>query len=856
MKLGQLLVASSRSAALFVTLAWLAAGCQKNTSSAPMVAKLDTQPVSAAPIAAQKLAAEKETQARKAGLVAAETADFVTPSDSPAVVSKVTLNKDSVLKKTFLYGTDLQYSSIGEVSLSLIRQSETTGLQIAFFRVVDDQLQLLADQRAQFESDVNHPERLLHVFPILAQDEKTITVQISRASPVLNTVIAGEKAQPVRTSWVRSVEYIAESQILMFETSIELADGKIAEFAESLYPRETVVPADAKPIFNDEELEPLAKRYRFLDMGDVFIDKDGKRIKTKIASRFASTPGTTIDWYVTPNIPDEYIPAVKAGLEGWNRYSQKMWGKDIVAFKGRLPAGVKLGDPRYNIVNWDSVAQAGAAYESQATDPLTGLTSHSLIYLPKAWINIGKKYWDEGGPSEADQARIARLRESIAGGSMLGRKLPVHCLADAMDKISTEGRLNSEEFAKELLKGVIFHEVGHALGLAHNFKGSLSFNPADPKSAFTTSIMDYNQYHLEKAAFDGLDSASGPLLEYDRQILSVLYNGGKDVASTDPVLPTCEDSETDSLDDGVDPLCIRYDAGHDPTEQLGLTIALIKSEDAMDRKQRSLSVSLKSLSAELGDASAVKTKEEAQAAVLKIVKAANGLVNFYYFNGAQALTYMTRANIRELRKFKAESLPAEYNEKELRARAIEGVRYATSAETLAPVVKTALENLTALVKAWLLTTNYVTALAQDKQADELKSLTGKLAALPAALEKVTLMKMRAKIFADMTASEKSPFFFLENGPQTIDFEREVAQILARAVTDKLADGSARIVDERLIAAKSLKTFAGTAVGSQFVSDAIDGVKAEVRGARDLETRSNAVAVLKLLTAPAEKEKDK
>ncbi len=667
----------SFSTVFALTLVAALSACTKSTPSVPsMVTKVETAAQGpSAPEAGLTLAALKDQAAIKSGLTEIDTHEFITPSDSVPVVSKVTLNKDAIFKKALLYGTDLQYSSIGEVSLSLIRQSEAGGQTLAYFRIADQQLQLLADQRHLFESDINHPERLIQQFPILAQDEQTITIEIKHASPVLNTAIAGSKAAPVRTSWVRSVQYVPEGQYLMFETSIELADGTIAEFMETIFPRESVVPADTKPIYNDVDMEPMAERYRFLDMGEIFVDIQGKgRVKTKVASRFRATPGTAIDWYVTPNIPEEYMVAVKTSLEGWNRYSQKMWGKDIVAFKGRLPQGVKLGDPRYNIVNWDSVAEAGAAYESQATDPLTGLTSHSLVYLPKAWVNIGKKYWDQGVLStDTARAKTARLRESIRNSSFLGQKLPVRCLeslADAEGHVSLAARLDPDTFSKELLKGVLFHEIGHALGLAHNFKASLSFDPADAKSVFSTSIMDYNQYQIERAAFDSVESAAGPLLEYDRQIMSVLYNDGKDVANTDPKLATCDDTEADSTDDGVDPLCIRYDSGKDPSQQLLLTLSLIKDEAAKDHEQRSLAAALKAISSELGDSSTFKAKDTTTKQLAKIAKALKGTATYYYVGSHVGLSDIARADIRLLRKFKKDSLPEGYQEREMRLRAI------------------------------------------------------------------------------------------------------------------------------------------------------------------------------------------
>ena len=72
-----------------------------------------------------------------------------------------------------------------------------------------------------------------------------------------------------------------------------------------------------------------------------------------------------------------------------------MWGKPGLIFAGKLPENVKLGDPRYNVIVWDNVQDGNAAYESQAADPITGIQSHSNIYIPFSWLKIAKEYWTD-----------------------------------------------------------------------------------------------------------------------------------------------------------------------------------------------------------------------------------------------------------------------------------------------------------------------------------------------------------------------------------------------------------------------------------------------------------------------------
>ena len=766
-----------------------------------------------------------------------------------AVVSEVTLTKAQILDRVFLYGSDLQYSAVKDGELDLTLQSMAVGHFPTEFKIVGSNLQLVIDQSANFESDVNHPGRLVTQFPIVRQDSTTVTIKIERASPILITALTDAKAPPERTSWVRSVKFVAEGNYLMWESSVEAANGDIGEFMEAVFPRDTLVTKDTKVLLNDADHEPLADRYRFLGAGKVWLSLDDGRTQTEAASRFAlPAAGKTIDWYVTPNVPEEFLPQIKTAIEGWNRYSQKMWSRDFVRFVGRLPEGIKIGDPRYNVVNWDSVAEAGAAYESQATDPTTGLQSHSLIYLPLAWVNIGKDYWSRGEFSEKTNKAADQINTMIASRSVLGRALPVHCVADPRMTLSATARANQDEFSRELLKGVLFHEVGHAFGLAHNFKGSLSLDPHNDDTLFSTSIMDYNQYNIESRAFDSVESDKGPLLEYDRQIISVLYNDGKDIVDS-PVVPTCNDEETDSLVDGVDPLCIRYDAGHDPTQQLELTTKLLTDADSTSTKTLSLPTALRQLASLLGNAADVKTLDDAKAAAKKVGTAAYGVINFYVYSGAGSLSYMSRANVRSLYVFKKDILPESYKELDMRDRALKGLQFVAGLTELPKASDAALKDLAASVEAWLKTTAAVQALpASDRDAKASELVKDILSAKTKAEDPSAsglFTKLRGRVLGTLVRVPTAPFYYLKTVDSSTDLETASLALLENGLVSQVS-GKARALAERLSVATALKTFADTSAGKAALTRVKASITQELDASITAQTREDLRSLLKKL----------
>lgn len=817
--------------ALGATVLLATGGCTKPTSSkvmnigsspaiyAPTVLKVESHPITAVNAASRRLALIKKSAV------------------PPMVSSKVTFDKSAILNRVFLYGSDLQYSSVGEES-GMLLQALALGHVTAKFQIFEDRLQLVAEEKYRFESNINIPVRLLHEWPIVAQSPASVTVEMTKASPTLSTAI--DPALQIRSSWVRSVEFVPQGSYLMIESSIELADGKVAEFMESLFPRDTLVNSSTSRILADPSFNPNAARYGFL-ASQVWTDMPEGRVQTAVAQRF-STPaaGTTIDWYVTANIPTEFISPVQEAVEGWNRYSQKMWGRDFIKFKGVLPAGVKIGDPRYNVISWDSVLNASAAYESQAADPETGIQSHSLIYLPYAWVNIGREFWQRG---QLTEDKTSTLKSALAKAEFLGKKVDVRCFNEAsLGAITPHMKIDPDTFSKALLRGTLFHEVGHALGLDHNFKGSLEWDPDSTGSMFSSSIMDYNHYDIENGAFNAPTGTAGPLLEYDRQIISVLYNDGKDVSSVDRVLPTCNDEVADSKAGGVDPFCIRYDSGKDPSVVLERTLKLIQDPTATLGKRKSLASAAKSSLVYLGAPDKIASESD----LLEVQNAFRaqllGLIQYYVSAGAQGLNYMMSANLRDLAVFKAGSVPSNVDPVALRARIATSMDEVMTLEHFSSATRAVFAAMGNDLRDWLqLTPWYATATPAEATA---KATAMNKLALDAlnTVENVILPNVRIRQITGLVRSTTAPFFF----GTSVDYEAKALSWLEAVLVQTLPSGANYTIGERITAATVLNSFKTLPKAAVIRSAAAAKVDAEIQTATSAEQREALRALLLLL----------
>jgi hypothetical protein len=362
-------------------------------------------------------------------------------------------------------------------------------------------------------------------------------------------------------------------------------------------------------------------------------------------------------------------------------------------------------------------------------------------------------------------------------------------------------------FGLQLLKQTLFHEVGHSIGLGHNFKGSLNYVHGQPDSLFSTSIMDYNDFEAERQLFEAMHSWNGPLLEYDRQIVSALYNHGKDVKDTDPILPACGDEEADNERGGVDPLCNRYDIENDPTHSVNTAYKRVTQEtlkgdvtlaQALDRVGNSL------LTPEA--IQAIRTNEDLGRFFVKMVGSLTGSMRFYFVSAKTSLARVVNTNMKSLLMFEPGILPEPYNEAEMRARVFAGLQITANISTLPPTVTQALDRVT--MKAIMALTG--APLFQSMKKDE---IIAQFAGIKTVLSKVGpafeqdptqgLPKLRAVTLASMHRHPEVPYYLGNLGKDHVDYETAIIGMLTRATEDQN-----RTTPERLYAAVSLMSFRG------------------------------------------------
>jgi len=331
------------------------------------------------------------------------------------------------------------------------------------------------------------------------------------------------------------------------------------------------------------------------------------RLEKKDPSAPLSEPVKPITFWMDKNIPVKYRAAVEAGIVEWNKAFERIGFKDaIVARQQPDDADWDNMDAAHASVRWFVGADVGFAIGPSRADPRTGEILDADIGMSDAFSRSSRRSFveDIGGRGHSHTDAHSHSQVDALAGIVSGMQTPgmphsgYHCddsrmaamemefaleLLDARDEIGADSA-EAEAFVMATVKGTIMHEVGHALGLKHNFKGSTTVTNAQLQDrAFTeahglgNSVMEYTPVNL---ALKGEKQGSyhrTSLGAYDYWAIEYAYKPidpsreAQELAriasrSTEPQLAYADDADAGGSGghEGMDPDTNRFDLGDNP----------------------------------------------------------------------------------------------------------------------------------------------------------------------------------------------------------------------------------------------------------------------------------------------------
>lgn len=250
-------------------------------------------------------------------------------------------------------------------------------------------------------------------------------------------------------------------------------------------------------------------------------------------------PEHPIVYYLDPATPLKWRPYFKQGIEDWNTAFEKAGFKNAIIAKDPPTAEedpeFSPEDIRYSTVRYVASTTRNATGPS-VSDPRTGeILESDIIWYHNHLRSYRNRYLLETGAANP-KARTLNTPESEIG---------------------------------EMMRRVISHEVGHALGLPHNMKASSAY-PVDSlrsgsftqKYGIATTIMDYARYNYVAQPGDDNIRFVRQLGPYDDYAIEWGYRYfGKDPKEEQKQLRAFVDQKS------LDPMFMFGGYGNDPNAQ-------------------------------------------------------------------------------------------------------------------------------------------------------------------------------------------------------------------------------------------------------------------------------------------------
>ena len=335
----------------------------------------------------------------------------------------------------------------------------------------------------------------------------------------------------------------------------------------------------------------------------------------------ASPPKQPIIFWIEKTVPFRYRRTVREGILEWNKAFEAAGFID--AIEVRQQPNDATWDPEdinYNTFRWITSGDAFAMGPSRV-DPRTGQILDSDILFDSDFLRYWKESFETTTPKPADPKSANPLNlKSHAQNPVAGA--PANCLGDycfcqfhqgmarelALGSAVMSSRTATPEEMEKLitqgLKEVVMHEVGHTLGLRHNFKASTYLSMADlndteqtDKTGLTASVMDYSPANIMPSTQKQGDYFSQVIGPYDKWAIEYGYKnvpGGSPegevkelnkiaARSGEPALAYSTDEDTRGVD--PDPHSNRFDLGSDVVEFATLRAELVREQwpDIIDR---------------------------------------------------------------------------------------------------------------------------------------------------------------------------------------------------------------------------------------------------------------------------------
>lgn len=463
------------------------------------------------------------------------------------------------LKKSFLGEPFILHRATRDKKIAPMFSSKRS--KLVYFELKQKVLELRENPKRQSVLQKQAPF-LIASFPLVKTDEQSIYFEMKEFLKDISILSEMYTSDFQGRNFNENDFYLRASNISTDSVSFSKKTGILTIQQSAVLTEEITIPIRST-VLNSIPLDLIFYLSPLKKEKSTFKEKESKRDKLwffETAPQLDKTGRSSsnitkwelkdkkkITYHLSNNTPKEFHEAIKKGVLYWN----KAFDKEILEVK-LAPKKVQAPHSDYNLIQWVEWLRAGFAYADWMQNPQTGEILHAQIFMTDSWAFTAKyqirrilrnlETEEQTEEQTEERKKINRKHSHHSKGCHCRYNLP-QGFKETMTEALTEADINDESIlriSQNYITMVIAHEVGHTLGLRHNFAGHLSnslqpkevdelftkylknsLDPQDIPQELLSSIMHYPSFKVDILV--GYAISQGSLLVHDKRAIKWGY---------------------------------------------------------------------------------------------------------------------------------------------------------------------------------------------------------------------------------------------------------------------------------------------------------------------------------------------